>query len=159
MINQRCCFFYFFPSALTPYNLERQVLGKSVWVHFSSCPIRTQDGWVRSANATAVLCRPLFYRIKFTNTLGGRDSSEEVIGLLTQPSWVKILEELLSQWIATPKITPKSLETHSLISFKMLKAPPGNLVLCSLCPMLYQPFPQNSVSRTDFLLQILVLLS
>ena len=50
--------FLLFPSSLTPYNLERQALGKSVWVRFSSCQILTRGGSVRSANATIVLCRP-----------------------------------------------------------------------------------------------------
>ena len=53
--------------------LGRQVLRKSSsWFDFSSSQIRTRDGWVRSENATAVLCRPpLKQSILFMGNGGG----------------------------------------------------------------------------------------
>ena len=53
--------FFLFPSSLTPNNFRTAGSLKKhffLLVRFSSSQIRTQDGWVRSANASAVLCRP-----------------------------------------------------------------------------------------------------
>ena len=51
-------FNYHSETALTPNNLERQVL-RERWVWFSSGQmIQTRYGWVGSANTSSVLCRP-----------------------------------------------------------------------------------------------------
>ena len=56
-------FFKSFPSVLTPNNLERQVLRWRLGSIFTSWQrIRTRDGWMRSANATSVLCHPPFLK-------------------------------------------------------------------------------------------------
>ena len=48
--------------------LGRQVLRKSSsWFDFSSSQIRTRAGWVRSENATAVLCCPPLHKLEISH--------------------------------------------------------------------------------------------
>ena len=52
-------FFCFFLRALTPNNEDGRFSEKAFfpsWFDFSISQIQTRDGWVRSKNATAVLC-------------------------------------------------------------------------------------------------------
>ena len=51
-------FLLFSESADTVQFIMAGYLKECFFVRFSSCQIWTRDGWVRSANATAVLCRP-----------------------------------------------------------------------------------------------------
>ena len=54
-------FIFIFPSVLTLHNFRTAGSLKKHFfrlVQFSSSQIRTWDSWVRSANATAVLCCP-----------------------------------------------------------------------------------------------------
>ena len=56
--------FCFFRVRLHRTILGRQVLGISIfsfWFNCSSSQIQSRDSWVRSENATAVLCRPPFF--------------------------------------------------------------------------------------------------